>query len=201
MLLLNNQLTQTPVMSLQNGSELGVTTQTIIDPRKLQVIGFYVSGPRIHSQSILHASDIREVGPLGFIVDSADNIMELDESLVRTQEVIGFNFLLLEKTVIDENKKKIGKVAEYTVESEGFFVQKLHVGQSIIKNFSHTGSVIHRSQILEVTDKHIIVKSTTVPVTTGLTQALNPFRKSQSFSPEASRIKTSSQHAKTLHRP
>lgn len=188
MLLLNKQVTNLPIMSLQSGGQLGVATETIIDPRKLQIVAFYVDGPRIHKKSILHSVDIREIGPLGFIVDSADNIMELDENLVRLQEIIDFKFTLLGKLVVDDQKKKLGKVAEYSVENGGLYIQKLHVSQSVVKNLTSTNLIIHRSQIVEITDEKIIVRSATIPQAAGLVQALNPFRKSPgTLAPDSAR--------------
>lgn len=187
MLLLNAQLENTPVMSLQSGSSLGTVGQPIIDPRKLFIIAYYVTGPRIQTTSILHTSDIRELGPLGFIVDNADTVMSLDKDLIRLQEVITFNFSLIGKTVVDDNKKKLGKVTEYTLESEGFTIQKIHVSQSMMKNLTNSNLIIHRSQIIEINDQTIVVRSASIPETAGLAQVLNPFRKSSTLTPEATR--------------
>lgn len=174
-------------MSLQNGSKLGLAQRPIIDPRKLQIIAYYASGPRIHSASVLHTADIREFGPLGFIVNGADSIMELDEDLIRLKQVIDINFSLLGKMVVDEKKRRLGKVVEYIVETDGFFVQKIHVGQSVLKNLTSSNLIIHRSQIVELTDHHIVVKSGAVKDSVGLVQAMNPFRRPQTVSPEAAR--------------
>lgn len=172
-------------MSLQTGSSLGATTDPIIDPRRLQIVAYYLAGPRIQASSVLHTEDIREYGPLGFIVDGADSIMELDDDLIRLKEVINFKFTLLGKTVVDERKKRLGKVVEYTLESEGFTIQKLHVSQSVMKNLTSSNLIIHRSQIVEITDHLIIVRSATLPQAVGLVQALNPFRKSpQNLAPD-----------------
>lgn len=184
MLLLNKSLINTPVMSLQSGGQLGSTVATVIDPRKLQIVALYVAGPRIHEVSVLHTSDIREVGPLGLIVNDADDIMPVGEDLVRLQEVIAMRFELIDKTVLDDTKKKLGKVTEYTVDSDSFMVKKLHVGQSVFKNLSNSSLLIDRSQIVEVTDKTIVVRSASVPETSGLGQLINPFRKSSSLSAE-----------------
>lgn len=177
-------------MSLQSGSELGKIGQPIIDPRNLSIVAYYVSGPRIQTLSVLHVSDIREFGPLGFIVDSADNIMPLDTDLVRLQEVVSFNFTLLDKPVIDEQKKKLGKVTDYTFDFEQFSIQKIHVSQSVMKNFSNANLIIHRSQIVELTDKEVIVRSATIPVSTGLPQVLNPFRRPSSAMNQSEQSKT-----------
>lgn len=178
MLLLSTQLKNVPVMSLQTGTKLGTTQDAIIDPRKLQIVAYYVSGPRIQVTSVLHTSDIREFGPLGFIVDGTSSVMELDDDLIRLNEVIGFKFALIGKIVVNENRKRLGKVDEYTLESDGFTVQKLHVSQSMIKNIANSNLMIHRSQIVEVTDKLIVVKSASLPEAVGLAQIMNPFRKS-----------------------
>lgn len=177
MLLLNTQVQNIPVMSLQTGAALGTATSAIIDPRKLIVTAYYVAGPRIQTASVLHTSDIREFGPLGFIVDGTESVMDLDQDLVRLQEVINFKFELIGKLVIDENKKKLGKVSEYALETEGFTIQKLHISQSLMKNLGSSKLVIHRSQIVEINDRQIIVRAATVPKAVGLAQVMNPFRK------------------------
>lgn len=189
MLALNKTITNIPVMSLQSGGTLGQADQPIIDPRKLQIIAYYVSGPRIQQTSVLHTNDIREFGPLGFIVDGADCVMELDESLIRLQEVIGFNFELLGKKVVDEDKKNLGKVVEYTVETDGFVIQKIHVGQSLVKNITSSSLLIHRSQIVEITDRHIVVRSSANKQQLGLAQMLNPFRRNQPLIPEPKQLR------------
>lgn len=178
MLVLNTQLQKIPIMSLQSGSSLGFITEAIIDPRKLQIVAYHTAGPRIVEPSVLHTSDIREFGPLGLIVDSADSIMTLNEELIRLQEVIRLRFTLLGKTVQNEHKKRLGKVVEYTLETDGFYIQKLSVSQSVMKNLKSSNLLIHRSQIVEITDQKIIVRSATVKEEVGLAQVLNPFRKS-----------------------
>jgi uncharacterized protein YrrD len=180
MLLLQKNLENIPIMSLQNGRKLGLAQNPIIDPRKLQIVAYHANGPHIHKASVLHTADIREYGPLGFIVDSADSIMELDEDLIRLNEIIGFNFSLLGKQVVDENKSKLGKVIDYAVDIESFFIQKIHVAQSLVKNLTSSNLIIGRTQIVELNDKFIVVRSGSVHDQAGLMQALNPFRKAQS---------------------
>ncbi len=187
MLVLHSSLYNSPIMSLQSGGQLGTTLDPIIDPRKLQVVAFHVGGPRIHEESVLHTTDIREIGPLGIIINDADEIMPLDGSLIRLQEVINMRFTLVDKVVVDDTRKKLGKVSEYTLETDGFTIQKIHVAQSIMKNITSSSLIINRSQIMEITDKEIIVRSATVQQPTGLGQMLNPFRKtSGSLSSDAS---------------
>lgn len=179
MLVLHKKLENVPIMSLQNGSQLGLAQDPIIDPRKLQIVAYHANGPRIHRASVIHTADIREFGPLGFIVNNADSIMDLDEDLVRLQEVINFHFTLLGKQVVDENKHKLGKVVEYTVDLESFLIQKIHVGQSLLKNITSSNLIINRTQVVELNDKFIMVRSGSTHDPVGLMQAMNPFRKNQ----------------------
>lgn len=182
MLILHKNIQNVPIMSLQNGSKLGLAQNPIIDPRKLQIIAYFASGPRIHAESVVHTADIREYGPLGFIVDNTDAIMELGEDLVRLHEVINFHFDLIGKQVIDENKRKLGKVVDYAVDIESFLIQKIHVGQSMMKNLTSSNLIIGRAQIVELNDKTIVVRSGANKDQVGLAQALNPFRKTQGSS-------------------
>ena len=182
-------------MSLQNGGQLGATAQAIIDPRKLQIVAYYATGTRIQEPSVLHAVDIREIGPLGIIVDSADNIMTLDDDLVRLREVVELGFEIIGLAVVDEQKQKLGKVTEYTIETDGFYIQKIHVSQSLLKNITNTNLVIHRTQIVELNDNYIVVKSSTIQEPLKLTQALNPFRKNQQTA-LSSKLGSSTQVAK-----
>lgn len=186
MLILKERLTDVPILSLQTGAKLATTSQPIIDPRELTIVAFYCQGPLLDfNPAILHIDDIREFSTLGFIVDSADVIMPPD-GLVRLQQVINFNFVLTDKLVVDDTGHKIGKVANYIVDSNSFYIQQIIVQPQIWKAWNTAEIRISRQQIIEITDKQIIVKAPTVPKTVpAVRHALpqNPFKQPQ---PEAS---------------
>ena len=76
MLVLGSRLNETPVMSLQTGTRLAVTTQPIIDPSNLRIFAYEIKGPLLTQQpSFLRTADIREYGRLGMIIDSNDEIV------------------------------------------------------------------------------------------------------------------------------
>lgn len=163
MLLPIKNLLGTPIMSLQTGSELAHTTEPIIDPRQMTIVAFYVEGKLLEaSPSVLHISDIRELSDIGLIIDDSDKLMGTD-GLVRLQEVIDYGFELNGVQVVDERGHKLGKVADYAIEPDTYMVQQIYTEQSIIKSLSHVSNIIHRSQIVSVTNEKIIVKSPTVP--------------------------------------
>jgi hypothetical protein len=62
--------------------------------------------------------------------------------------------------VVDEHKHKLGKVDDYSLETGSFVIQQLNVRRGLLKSFSDTGLLIHRSQIIEINDNTVIVKAT-----------------------------------------
>lgn len=182
MLLPIKNLIDTPIMSLQTGAELARTTDPIIDPRKMTIVAFYVEGSLLESNpSVLHVSDIRELSDIGLIIDDSDKLMGTD-GLVRLQEIIDFEFELDGVPVVDEQDHKLGKVADYAIDPDTYMVQQIYTEQSLIRSLSHVSNIIHRSQIVSVTNDKIIVKSPTVPTTEASESMLaaknfvNPFR-------------------------
>lgn len=179
MLLLRDRLLDVPIMSLQTGTRVGAAMAHIIDPRRLTIVAFYCEGPLIdYSPAILHVSDIREFSSIGFIVDSADNVMPQDD-LVRLKEILEFKFELIGKQVVESGGRKLGKVANYTVDSESFFIVKLHVQPGLLRSFAQTELIIDRTQIVEINDKHIVVRRATIEDEQRATMPVidNPFRK------------------------
>lgn len=181
MLLLDDKLTDIPIMSLQTGAELARTQSPIIDPRNLKIIAFFVDGPQLDTRpSVLHVSDIRESGELGFIVDDATNLMSL-EGLVRLNEILDFQFELIGCKVYDTMQTQLGHVEHYAFEPQGFIIQQLHLKQSFLKHLSTASRIVHRTQIVSVTKDMIVVEAPTVEDKKAATEATapvfaNPFR-------------------------
>lgn len=185
MFVLSNRLLKVPVMSIQTGSSIALTAEPIIDPRKLQIVAFFCEGGKLSEESnILHTSDIREVSDIGFIVNSSDDIMDGD-GLVRLQEIVDYNFRLIGIPVYEDRGGRLGVVGDYIVDTASFFISKLHVKRPLLKSFSTSELVIDRTQIIEVTNKRIVVRSATVKdeqveaATTSPIAFENPFRKPQ----------------------
>ena len=176
-------------MSLQTGAQLAETTSVIVDPRQLTIAAFYVEGSGLEqSPSILHPSDIRELSDIGIIVDDADKLMSLD-GLVRLKEIIDFDFELMGLKVVDEHKRKLGKVSSYSVETMDYTIIQIYTEQSLLRSFSTMSNTIHRSQIISVNNKQMVVQAPTVrdevkQVAKDARQAfVNPFRGSDTVPP------------------
>jgi len=183
MLVLGSRLNETPVMSLQTGTRLAQTGTPLINPANLKIVAFELDGPLLTEHpTFLRVDDIREISGVGMIIDSSDELLGLDD-VIKIKELHGLNFKLIGMNVIDEHKKKLGKVDNFTIETGSFVIEQLNVKHGIFRGLAETGLLIHRSQITEINDSAIIVKSTAkkLHLPTPVMQAkrheyVNPFR-------------------------
>lgn len=183
MLLLGSRLIGTPIMGLQTGTRLAVTKKPIIDPRNLQIIAYEVNGPLlVETPSFIRIADIRELSDIGMIIDSNDEFVGADD-IIALKKIYDLNFHLIGLSVIDESKHKLGKIDNYILDTNSFIIQQLNVKPGIIKSFAETELLIHRSQIVEINDQVITVKTTAKklePIKAPGPQMtyMNPFRSS-----------------------
>jgi len=182
MLVLGTRLKETPVMSLQTGTRLATTGTPIINPANLKIFAFELEGPLLTEKpSFLRVADIRELSSIGMIIDSTDELLGLDD-VIKIKELYELDFKLVGMNVIDEHRKKLGKVDNYTVETGSFVIEQLDVKHGILRGLTDTGLLIHRSQITEINDDAIVVKSTAKKIRaepimeTVRREYVNPFR-------------------------
>jgi uncharacterized protein YrrD len=189
MLILGSRLIGTPIMGLQTGTRLATTRLPIIDPSNLKIIAYEVEGPMlVEHPSLIRIADVRELSNIGMIIDSSDEFIGIKD-VIAINKIYDLGFRLIGMNVIDKTKRKLGKVVDYSLDTDGFFIQQLNVKQGFFKNISNTELLIHRSQIIEINDYSIIVRSTAkkldpIKKTLNLTY-MNPFR-STSTQPENS---------------
>ena len=145
-------------MSLRTGTQVATVVGPIINPNNLKIEGFVCQDSfKKHNTLILVNQDIRDIIPQGFVINDFDVLTEPTE-LVRLQKIIAMQFQLLGKQVVTVGKHRIGKVEDYAVELGSMYIQKMYVAQSLFRNFSGGNLGIDRSQIVEITDKKIIVQ-------------------------------------------
>lgn len=188
MLISGIDLFDSPVLSLQTGAELARTKYPIINPHNLTILAYEVSGAKLdHHPSYLRIEDIREVSPIGLIIDSSEEFVWL-EDIIKQKDIYELRYELEHKTVLDEKRSKVGKVISYNLESGSFVIQQLTIKRPLLKSFNDSELIVHRSQIIEVTDTEIVIKAK--GVVKSLPEAaksyVNPFR--QSPQAEAMRV-------------
>lgn len=158
MLQLSGALLNKPVMSLRTGSQVATITGAIINPNNLKLEGFYcVDSKQRNKQLVLHYQDIRDVIARGIVVNDHEVLVEPEE-LIRLKDIMSIHFELIGKQVVTVSKSKVGKVSDYAVETASMYVQKIYASQSLIKSFTGGSLSIDRNQIVEITNRKIIIQ-------------------------------------------
>ncbi|MCL2173778.1 hypothetical protein FWH58_00535 [Candidatus Saccharibacteria bacterium] len=162
MLLTIRNMLGAPIMSLQTGQPLAKLGMPIINPHNLKIVAFYVNGPMVgFSPAVLFSEDIREFGEMGAIVDSSDNLLS-PEGMVRLGEVISYGFILDGIHVVDEQKHKLGRVENYTLNPDDFMIQQLYLKPTLMKSLSIAHLTVSRDQIVAIDNDKITVRTPTV---------------------------------------
>ena len=172
MLQLSQTIASVPVLSLRTGQPVAMTFRPIINPNNLKIEGFYCQDSKSRHVLVLLAQDIREDAAQGFLINDYDVLSDPDE-LVRLKDVIKTNFTLHEKLVVTDTKRKLGKVTDYAYDSSTFYIQKLYVGQSLIRSFSGGQLSVDRNRIVEITNKKIVVQDPQQGIKAGATAPIN----------------------------
>lgn len=178
-------------MSLQTGKELAHASKAIVNPHNLSVIAYLIEGPHLdYTPSYLRIADIRELGSLGMIVDSSDEFITPDDIII-DKPIYDLDYNLIGKHVVDDHGAKVGKVSEYNLDVDSFVIEQLTVKKPLFKSFNDDEILVHRSQIVEVNDSAIIIKSGKIKskkTTTESRHYVNPFRQA-SPQPETAKTK------------
>jgi sporulation protein YlmC with PRC-barrel domain len=134
-----------------------VAINPIINPNSLKIEGWFALNHFEKGEYILPAREIRDFIAKGLVVDDHDSLTHPDD-MVRLKDVINIRFELIGKSVITESKNRLGKVADYAVDETSYLINKLYVNPTLLKGFTAEQLLIDRNQIVEITDKKIIVK-------------------------------------------
>lgn len=157
MLQLSSTLFNQSVLSLRTGGVVATAVEPIINPNNLKIEGFYCDDRFEKKQLILLTQDIRDRVERGFVVNDHEVLAEPEE-LIRLEKVLKLKFSLIGKQVVTVNKQRIGKINDYAVDDVAMYVQKIYVGQSLIKSFTGGNLSVDRSQIVEITDRKIVIQ-------------------------------------------
>lgn len=158
--MLGQSLLGKQILSLQIGQPIGVINEAIINPFNLKIEGWHATNSDSRKHVILLSQDVREILPEGLVVNDHEALSSPGE-LIRLKEVTSHQFNLLGKSVVSNHKRKLGRVTDYAFDSDNFYIQKLHISQSIVKSFTGGALLIDRSQIIEVTHQRITVNEAT----------------------------------------
>jgi len=161
MLIDASRLLECPVLSVQVTAPIARVKFWIVDPATLKILGFNVWGPDIRDDpevgEILLAKDIREFSPIGMIIDSIEELVNPGD-VVKLDKILALNFSLVGLKVVSKKGARLGKVIDFTVDTETWRVQQLIVKRPALKAVVDPELVIPRREILEIDDYKIVVK-------------------------------------------
>lgn len=173
MLLLSQSLSGRPVMSLRTGGQVATAVGMIINPNNLKIEGFLCQDSVNRKQQlVLLNQDIRDIVPQGIAINDHD-VLAPPEELVRLKEVINIHFELIGKPVVSVSKHRLGKVNDFAVEVETMYIQKLYVSPSLIKNITGGSLSVDRGQIVEITNRKIVINDPLQPTKAQAEPAVN----------------------------
>lgn len=184
MLILASKLNNFPVLSLQLGIAIAHTDRAIIDPAELKLVAFSLSkviGDAVKPSNILVLDDVREFSPRGFIIDSAESLIDADDVL-KIKQIMALHFDLIGLKVVSESGKKIGKVIDYSIDISSFMVYQIIVRRPALQSFITSELTINRSQITEIDDYSVTIRndsekiSLEAPIEDFQPNFVNPFR-------------------------
>ncbi len=159
MLKLYESFQSVSVLSLRIGGPVARVVSPIINPNNLYIEGWHVVDNRSGEDLILLSQEIRDVMSQGLVINDVDALSPI-EDLVRLQKILDLDFELLKLKVQSQSGKRYGKVSDFAFETQNFFVQKLYVAPSL-RAFSGGTLSVDRSQIIEITNRRIIIEDPT----------------------------------------
>ena len=158
MLIEGSKLLNYPILSLHTASKIAEVKALIIDPNFLKVVAFEINAASSKQRLFLETASVREFSKMGMIVDSDEEFVEQGD-VIKLKEMIELGFTLENMKVLSKKKTMLGRVEDFIVTTDDFRVIQLIIKRPIYKSLTDPELVIGRSEIHEINDTEIIVKS------------------------------------------
>lgn len=158
MLIEGSKLLKYPILSLHTASRIAEVKGLVIDPNFLKVVAFEINAVSSRQRLFLEASSVREFSKMGMIVDSDEEFVEKDD-VIKLKETIDLGFSLDNMKVVSKKKAMLGCIEDFIINTEDFQIMQLIVKRPIYKALIDPELVIGRSDIHEINDREIVVKS------------------------------------------
>lgn len=186
MLISSTDLTNFPILSLRSSSKIATISKLIINPYDLTIQALKLTGRQLDDpkDSYLLPEDIREISPLGIIVNDSEDIVSSTD-VIRLQKTLDLQFELIGLPVIDKQQRKVGKVINYNIVAENMMIYQLVVQRPMFKDFFDPELLVHRSQIAELSHDKVIIKNSLnqlreIERQDAIDNFVNPFRSTKS---------------------
>ena len=157
MYVLASQLKNLPIISLQTGETITQIHSLIIEMERLEIVAVKCVNMKEISDPILMVRSIRQIASDCIIIDSEEDIGSA-EDVVRLKEPLLANYSPIGSSVISHMQRPIGRVEDFTINSESLKLQKLYIRQPIWRSWLGSSLIVAREQILDVKPKVIVVR-------------------------------------------
>ena len=161
MLKLYSTFEGTVVQSIRISGPVARIISPIINPNNLYIEAWRVEDSRNDDDLILLSKDIRDIIARGIVINDHEVLSKVDD-LVRLKNLLELNFKLSGLKVESKSGQKYGKVSDYAFETSSMFIKKIYVAQPVYRNIAGGTLSIDRTQIIEITDKRIVIEDPTV---------------------------------------
>lgn len=163
MLKLYESFQDTAILSLRIGGPVAEVLKPIINPNNLYIEGWRVRDNRSGEELILLSKDVREILPQGIAINDVE-VLTPENELIRLKDVLKLNFSIEGLKVNSQSGKSYGKVSDFAFETSSLYIQKIYAAQSLVRNFAGGTLSIDRSQIIEITNRRIIIEDPTIKI-------------------------------------
>ncbi len=161
MYVLASQLTNLPIISLQTGETVTHLKSLVIEMATLEIVAVVCGKMKEYPDPILMVRDVRQIASDCVIIDTEDDIGSASD-VVRLKEPLSAAYAPIGATVISHMQRPIGKVEDFTINTESLRIQKFYVKRPIWRSWLGSSLIIAREQVVDVSAKKIIVREGTV---------------------------------------
>lgn len=167
----NSALVGQAIYSVHSAGKIGLIRKLCIRQQdlKIELLEVVVFDPP--SVQYLIPTDIRFDDGKKMIIDSHQNLSEPNE-LLRHQEVLNHPFALTGCKVVTQSGKRLGKVKDFSTDTQHFFVSKLNVVAPFWMVPFNGKFLIDRADIVDIEKAKIVVKDTAIKVSESVTKPL-----------------------------
>lgn len=161
MLRFHNDLLKIIVTDISTGRQIATVSSLVINPHDLSVAAFKCFVRSSGQEAYLTAQDIRDF-KFNLITVQNESALSPLEELMRIQEFVDINYEIIGKKVQTESGVRLGVVNDYVIDDKSLLVSKLYVRPPLSKMIQSSDKIIGREQIIEISDRKIIVKDSTI---------------------------------------
>jgi sporulation protein YlmC with PRC-barrel domain len=160
---LASKLIGLPILSLQNAEAITQVKGLVMEIKSLEVIALTCEPrPQLAKQPVLLMRDVRQVAIDCLLVNAAEDLVEA-EDIVRLAPLLERDFQPQGLRVVTDMKRRVGRVEDYTINLQTYHLQKLYVRRSVLHSWMGASLIIDRAQIIEVSEREIIVRDASIP--------------------------------------